>query len=705
MKKCVFAGNEIDDNKYFLSVILICIVGVFSYEMIGQSNKTLIEVVIAFVLAFGAYVCEISERYVKNIRTLTIVLLVIGAVIVIWPINYSNPLSSLNMESLACLLIFCVSWVFGSVILDSLTYKNVDNLLFYVPLLFLVLVNLYFVVLDYCDIQPTDHARHLGNSFLIYDLLVSDKSGKLFDAFVYYDFYQPLVYLVSFPFLLFFGKTYTSACMSLILFWLPFGYFFVWKTCRECLKMTTGQSSLSVLVVFGAFLPSSLLKQFLQDFPLLAVAAACQYYLLASDFFRHKSYSTLAGVFFGIGLLCKANFLLFGIGIGLTPFFLSIIRRNFESVVLNLISYFIIGLGIFFTWFAINGSHYNYNLADMKNFAGVHNLPEIDTWSSFFWYWRWLPVVFGWPLMVLFSPGVFRAFYRRDSIHCLHSAVTLFFVVIVASFVRNKDVRTILPLAVIVIPFLASMFGIRNYNLRIALVMSILFWCIAVNFYNATGFSTFLPRFLLTDNYSMISRPLPPNDLSPIKAKYIYDKLYTENFNDNPNFYINDESTIFTDRMYQSQYSPEVKINERVSSNGKVVAFYKDTTWQNYYLFSFERDEDTVKFIPRGSEVGMGGDFFIHFIVLDSLNSILVDKQIPVDIEKGGAKISTPKGSSYIIYSFFTHHSHPDAQKEAIIYKLQRMPYNNFNIPLYRIRSGGVRRLVDTIRISEFRLR
>ena len=424
--------------------------------------------------------------------------------ICLMPIKPGNPFYVFELHFFGSLLFLLASIpAYISLAFESQFPKLKNWLCRWLPLFFLMACNLYFVVFDFHEVYPSDHSRHIGNAVFIYDLLCSNESGKLWKALTYYDFYQPVAYLSAAPFFWLFGKSYTVACLSLICFWLPLAYIFSRKTLLEYWKATESQATTITLLVVGGVMAVSMLKQFMQDFPVLALVLVYQYLVYRSSFFLRSKASAWAGLIFGIGLLTKASFLLYGAG----PWFLAIYRAwrkgKLSILFVNLLSF--IGI-ICFTagiWFLINRSHYNYTLPAIQDFAGPMNLPTVDTWESFFWYWPKLVYILSEPTSILALAGLLLLFLKKkkSSYLLLNSLVCFTLVFVSATFVRNKDARTLLPIVAFFIPLFLLAFQRKDYQIGKIVMVLALVWILALNLNLGTGQANPIPlRFFRSDS-------------------------------------------------------------------------------------------------------------------------------------------------------------------------------------------------------------
>ncbi|TAH27095.1 MAG: hypothetical protein EAZ07_02350 [Cytophagales bacterium] len=652
---------------------------------IFEPNLLIVSILVGIVFLIQLWNALYPNTSNKRSEIFIYLLLLIGLGLSIFPLKLSNPFSifhysfvrSLFLISIPCILL----WSEGD-------EKKQQNLVFYAPLFLLIFLNTYYILFDYSSGINIDQARHCGNAFLIYDLITGQDVNKFLQSLTYYDFYQPLVYLVSFPFLLIFGKSYTAATLSLPLFWLPLGYISAYKFLNKYARVNHAYASVFTFVIFGSVVATSLTKQLMLDFPALCMVCFYNYSLAKSGYLRNTKLSFYAGLVFGLGILTKSNFLL----LALIPLLFSMIRlltkciqgkSEYKNLFFNIIIHLIaILLGGGF-WYLINNDHYSFTLPSVTTLAGQNEGDPIPmSLSSFIWYptkfiYYFSPLILGIILVGLYFSIVHWG-KKKYMNYMSYSALILAY--IIGTITWNKDVRTLLPATFYIFPALLGFSYLQNKLLR----NSSLFLLVAITFLLNISFvnnnKLKIAQYLTTGPYTIPWEPTHPASGNQIEAYYIYQKLYKENFGNitppqlNPSF-INSQ---IHDKMYYSQYPIKYKV-KLLDTTNYMVSFWRNFYMPDYYLFRTKCEQGHFYIQKIGEQKTIGGD--IKVIIYKGSNSI---SEFQLNNNGEEMKIPINSNSSEITFAFREFHAWPSGQLSRFLFKIiGDKYYPGRDIPLY----------------------
>lgn len=584
------------------------------------------------------------------------------------------------------------SWfpAFGSLLLArGLKEREWVRFQFWVPLIFLVGINCWFVVLDYREIPAFDSSRHLMNALQIYEALSGQGGMKIWEAFMHYDFYQPVAYIAPTPFFFLFGKSYTSALLCQVLFWLPLAYAGIWKTLRFLRYPAPIAAFTSLLVLSGA-MSFSLLRHFMQDFPVLTLAIWFQYFILRSGFFKESGNSWKAGWVFAAGVLTKASFLFFLPGVlifAVIQFFRKPISAERLRPLENFLRFAIPVVLLVGAWFMVNRSHYNYTLPSMKNFAELNHLGNAEELAAWHWYWPRIPKAGSLGLVALFLMGSLSLFRRPKNWNLPFSGVLGFLLAVsVLGFIPNKDVRTIFPLqAFFVLPIA---FLIRQFPTLVATgIYSVALPSVFVlGFYLTQGWNWAGPEFLKPLPFMVETRPSLPSSPAPNHSWFAFEKMHQSVFPEDevPKLQFG-ESDNYHSRTAYELLLKDRDFASRIQSHkeGEILAFTRSAAWPDHYLWRLHQEDSSLVLQLLAREEQIDGDFQLELYWLDDLDKGIKQEILP--LSPGKNKWSWPilPGARKVRYGFKMHYTHPKGQWVQLVYDLLGdKSFQTFNVPL-----------------------
>lgn len=588
----------------------------------------------------------------------------------LFPFKLSNPFYVFDLHFFGSLLFMVIALpTFVALAFENQFPRLKYWLCGWLPLVFLISTNAYFVIFDFRDVFIADHSRHIGNAVYIYDLLAGEESGKLWKALTYYDFYQPISYLSAAPFFFLFGKSYTVGCLSLILFWLPIAYIYSRKTLIEYWQASQSQASAISFILVGSAMSVSMLKQYMQDFPVLAMVLVYQHLVYRSSFFLRSKGTAWAALAFAIGLLTKSSFILFGAGPWVVAFYRAWKKGKVPILLLNFLSF--LGITSFTAgiWYLINRSHYDYTL-----FSDPLGFPEVTTAESFFWYWPRLLYILSEPLALIAIIGLILLYLqkKRSSYLVANSIFCFLLLFTTATFVQVKDARTIYPIVAYMVPFFLVVLQWGKFNLgKIALVISLV-WLIGFNLTLGPNITNPLTDLLSPKSYYIQNAPTVPYSDAPNKSYYIYQKLFHEHFSDSaaPALQIGQDINGFTDRYYKSIYKPEAQVVNRSELGRQKLFYLRDHYWQDHYLFSLSKDTNTLVLKDLGRIAAIGGDLICGVQNLDSAGNVLQTTVWQLKPNQTQWKSKIVPGTTRLTVSFKAHHVWPSGQFVHLTYAL-----------------------------------
>jgi hypothetical protein len=626
---------------------------------------------------------------------LSIVFLLISLLLSGLPFDSGNPFDFFRYPVFQNLF----SWIpaFASLyVAKGLTEKGRLSFHFWMPLLFLVGINAWFVLLDYREIPAFDSSRHLMNALQIYESVSGTSGMKLWEVLMHYDFYQPIAYIAPAPFFFLFGKSYTSALLCQVFFWLPLAFLGAWRTLRF-LRFSGAIAAFTSLVLFAGAMSFSLLRHFMQDFPVLTQAIWFQYYVLRSGFFKRGPDSWKAGWVFAAGVLTKASFLFFLPGV-LVFMVIQFFRKPFSPVRLNhaenLLKLAVPVVMLVGAWFLVNRAHYNYTLPSMKNFAALNKLENAEELAAWHWYWPRIPKAGSLGLVLLFLGSVVWLFRKPKGWNlALSGAMGFFIAVSVLGFIPNKDVRTIFPLqAFFILPVAVLLRQLPNlvttgvYGIGLPSVF-------VLGFFLTQGWNWWGPEILKPIPFMVETKPMPPSSPCPNHSWFLYEKIYQSVFQGEevPRLQF-EESDNFHSRASYSLLlkGKELSTHSFDHKQGEVLAFTRSAAWPDHYFWRLFVQDSSLVLQQLGREEQIDGDLQIELYWLDAQDKGLKQEILPLEPGKIQWKWPVLPGAQKVRYAWKMHYTHPKGQWVQLVYDLLKEPsFQTFNVPLQIFQSKG----------------
>jgi hypothetical protein len=574
------------------------------------------------------------------------------------------------------------------------------------PLVTLIGLHLYFVLLDYNEIPPFDSSRHLMNALSVYKALSGEEGNKIWEALTYYDFYQPISYIAPTPFFWLFGKSYTSALLCQVLFWFPLAWWGGWKMLRF-LRIPSGISAIVLTILFSGALSTSLLRHFMQDFPVLTMAIWFQYYWLRSGFLKSASGARKAGLVFGLGVLTKASFLFYLPGILLVTLFLFFQKRlslKHLSLSHNLVQFaFPVVLTAGF-WFFVNHAHYSYSLPSMRNFAALNGLANAEELASWFWYWPRIPRIGSLGLVLLVLLGVLLVFRKKDRLRklVLFALIAYLLPVAVLSWIPNKDLRTLFPLLAFSLLPVAAFFRSLPSFLRTSLQAVAWMGVLISLSYQTFGWNWKGPDFLKPEVFTVPHLPYSPDAGCPNRSFFTWEAMYKSCFPlETPPKLQFGEADNYHSRMAYKLLLPksESAIGPIVHEPGEKWFFARSKFWQDHFLWrAFFQDTILVVQNPCRIEQ-IEGDRELELVWLNEKEEALNASKLSCSGELRSFQIPVFKGASKVRLGWRVHYTHPKGQWVQLVYDLHRRPdFGLFGVPLMLFQEAGTP--VETLVLS-----
>lgn len=587
---------------------------------------------------------ELSNISITKWRYLIVyILIMISFLFVIFPFHLGNPYAVFNYTFLRALLLISIPifllWSQGNEVRQQ-------RLLYLMPMFLLIFFNAYFVIFDFTAEISFDRARHCSNVFALYDIIMGQDGSKLLLSLTYYDFYQPLVYLVSVPFLLVFGKSYTAATLSLPFFWLPLGYISIFKFFNKITRINAAYASVFSFAIIGSVIATSLAKQLMLDFPALCMVCFYNYRLAKSGFLKNTSQSFYVGLIFGLGTLTKSNFLILAV----VPLLFSIIRLmfkcfknrfTFKNLFFNILTHVVgmfLGGGF---WYLINNDHYSYVLDYVLIVNGQNEGdPNPMSVQSFLWYplqfiYYFTPLIFA-----IITLGFFislRNFKNHKTLKIM-AYMSIFLAYVIGTITWNKDARTLLPAIFYFYPAVIGITYIRNKIIKNTLIGIILSITILLNVSFVNDNKLIIANFITTGPYTLQWKPSHPKTFNNMETYFVYNKLYKQSFGDitPPKLHFENLNDSYTNSLYKSQFPIEYK-QTLLDTAGNTILFFRNNTWPDYYLFKLKSINGNLSIQKIGEHKNIGGDIKIYIKegylgVRDTfLNNLGNEMIIPID--------------------------------------------------------------------------
>lgn len=619
-----------------------------------------------------------------------------------FPIPDSNPFLLFSLDKNLYFAQSSVAFFMYLIVAQSFDSRWIERFVKWMPLVFLSFCSAFYSIFNFHSIDPHDGARHISSALTIYNHLVSGRPDKFVEALLYYDFYFPLSYFASFPFFLVFGKSFTAGCLSLSLFWLPLAYHISIKTLTRFFQIDLWQASFATFLVLGTSMSVSLLKNYMQDFPAMVVMLAFQYLVFASDFFKDRRLSFWAGLVFGLGLITKANFFLFGLISVAFGFYRAIGQREVVSFIQNsLLFFFVLSVpaGI---WFSVNIYHFAFELTNGVKLYGETNFPPVLSSDSLTWYFPRFLYSFGilQSLLALVGLVLMIVLIRKLSIFWVFSLFSFLFFYTIIHFFRVKDQRTLFPALALLTPLFTLVFRIVKRPWRLAYVAFLLLWIGQENIFYATGKAKVLPSSWLNEPFVVPAGYGLANMEDPNRSHYMLEYLCDKAKVSMPDWNWPGEYTPFFQRYGNQMFDRNPEKFGKPNDKKSEILFCRDAAWPDYYLFSLDRSRpDTLGLWLEASKATVGGDYYARVIFFDAQKQVLKDTTL--------ANVAFPKvlelakwpGAEEVELSLGVHHSHPSGQKVRAYYQFLDRPYDPFFHALEFYQSGGGKTSAIRIRL------
>ncbi|MFA5200598.1 MAG: glycosyltransferase family 39 protein, partial [Candidatus Omnitrophota bacterium] len=183
----------------------------------------------------------------------------------------------------------------------------------FLPLTILILfhiINNYIWLTENSALGFGDASLHLSNSLNFYEYLRAGEGNlfiRIFDLFngnrIIYRFWPPFVYLVTAGLRFIFGHSLIAVKLATSSFYLIILILSVYLLGYYYRNVRTGIfSSFLVSMYPGIF---GISREYLLDFPLVAMVSLCMLLVFKSDKFKNRLYSLIFGLTFGISILTK----------------------------------------------------------------------------------------------------------------------------------------------------------------------------------------------------------------------------------------------------------------------------------------------------------------------------------------------------------------------------------------------------------------
>jgi 4-amino-4-deoxy-L-arabinose transferase-like glycosyltransferase len=484
---------------------------------------------------------------------------------------------------------------------DSITAETTrlyERMIFFIPLILMIALNVFYVLTD--TMPPSwDPARHSFNSIKVYDILF-DRSSGVIDAWMYYDLYPPIGYIITIPFQMIFGVSYEALVFSIILFWFPITYYFTHKIFREVFNIKDGTETLLNFAFHSNVLLLSFMKQFLTDYPMLTCFVAFSYFLFKSEKFTKAKYCLWAGLASGIGFMTKQSCLVF-CAIFFACYLLwiaydDLLKKHINTQVqfYTRILFFVLGAALFIVpWFSgwSYMFYYEMNGIDAK-FGQLENDPYPGSLEYFIWYFYALIYYFTWPGLIILAVGYVTAYLKFENRKLMITfLVSLGIVWVFFTAQWNKDFRFITPIALLFIPEYAGLRYLKPM-LSYILIIALLFISVYVNL--AQVFPTIAtqgvtPYTITHQNSAYVNAPLSLAVAGTAMANRGVTHFELENGKENSEYNSWNRAFYFT--MLKS---PSIKFHKPLDESLVKKEIF---SWQNNKLYGYLDKNDSAQYI------------------------------------------------------------------------------------------------------------
>jgi hypothetical protein len=691
-----YSWSESTENKVFIQILLT----LFSTLLVLHRTDTVFTgkiPALAVGLVFVFSWLETLRIYSLKQPVFLLFGLLLGFGWVNFPLTNGNPFYAFSLFKIQYFFQLGLAFASWYIAYREHSEKRLVRWVFGLPIGFLVLVNVFYVAFNFGEVDPFDGSRHVSNAMSLYDLLVSHEPGKIYKAITFYDFYLPVSYLSAFPFLVLFGKSFTGAVFSLVLFWMPLGYVMIWKTLRRSFNSSALVAALVAFLLLACGMSASMVKLYWQDYQLFVLGLFFQYAFLKTDFLKNQKQSIWLGVLFGFGLLLKANFFLFGVVPAAFVVFLGISNKDLEQRMTNLFFFLVISIAMASIWFTVNIYFMDYEMITGAKEYGEKNFPEVLSAASLGWYFPRLIDSLGIFQSVLLAIGILASivsamFRKKEYLYFL--LVFLFYFSLIHLF-RVKDQRTLFPALGLLIPFFAAAFQNKFvWVSRVAMILALVF-IIQETTYLATDKTFLIPKVAMNGGFTIHRGAQLPYVDAPNQAYFSWVHLAKRN-GFNPEKWplqFENEFTLYAQRYYQLKLRNEDGKAIDPLTHNRIPIFCRDTWWQDYYLFSGQKSDSVFRVFFEEQLAEIDGDVVLDIGYFDSAGTVLKFESRRIVKALGEvASYPIPQGSANIHLKFKLFHSFGTGQRVRALYQwAENTDYPIFDIPLLVYKTDGKR--------------
>lgn len=554
----------------------------------------------------------------------------------------------------------------------------------------LIIPNLFYTLTDFTPFS-WDPSRHSRNIFHLFNLLFERHEG-LFSAYMHYDLYPSLGYILTLPFIIIFGKSNDALVLSIIFFWLPLSYYFIKKIVNEIFRVREDYSIIISFIYHSNIIFLAYYKQFLLDFQPIALLTVYYYYVWKSCFFNNKKFSIVSGLILGCGFLIKQSFFLY-----VFPVILLISGKQIRRIILsfkknnslrfnyfiNLFLHLIIALTVILPWFGGWHFMYSYEMSMQPAIARMEGDPEPISIDSLLWYFPWFVYSYTWPILLILVFGWYQFFKEKKLyIHKYIATTSIAIIFTVLTYNINKDIRYISGIFYFIGFGFCGLYYL-NQKFRNALIISALSLCI-LNSINLITWEKLPILFLAKDNYVMPASPNHPSfhnegqslaafekiflkqpfkeDQKIISYQFLKDDIYFNSYTkDLYRNQLNIEPPIVYDSLLHSniQLNTEYYRSEYSIVNGKSpydnahYLFGRNSLYPTYYLLEFVNKDSSALIQICGIEGNLTADLLLNVQQFKG-DSLIQTNEIWLTNQK--VKFSINKNCSELHIKIKLHH-------------------------------------------------
>lgn len=472
-----------------------------------------------------------------------------------------------------------------------LKYVFLKRIIYVVPFLIIIFLSLFYIL---TDLSPPswDAARHGANAFKVFDILFSDEG--FIDAWMFYDFYPSLGYILTIPFQLLFGRNNDALVLSILFLWFPLAYYYSLKVFKEIFGVNDGRESILNFIFHSNVMLLSLLKQYMLDYQLLALFIVQFYFLITSDEFTKWKNVIIGGVLCGVGFMIKQSYLVYALMLfssyflfthGLKVLKWNIVRWN-DFYLKAGITCFLIGL-FAVPWFSGWSFLFNWEMKGAGSYEAsgkAEGDPYPFSIDSFTWYFDAFIYYFTWPILVLLVLGLFRMIRGDFKWVTLINLTGLVGVWLIFTMLWNKDFRFLLPSILFFIPGFVGLLQFNRTFSKVALTVSLML-SLAVNFIqafpklhdspNARFFSPYVKKH---EGILAVNAPLSFSVATKFLIEEGVSNLELENLNESMEY--NNFSRQFYQRQLHLPAVPFTLTTDSVKFKEEVFSWDKNTIYR-----------------------------------------------------------------------------------------------------------------------------